>query len=733
MISKEYKLQLIAKSLNELGYSDISNQLIASTNTDQNQPKLVQWFYECLRNKQYTILENYITELIDGKQNADEFVHLLNISPVGDSISLLNLVLYLIRRINYLEIIHTSKNNSVDERLNYISGKMMPLLDNIDNISQFDSIFDIKMLHKLTSEQETTLLLNDSIPFKKYLLDDDLEDLQSFVDVLFDKLFRNEPFEDIPDLTTILLQASKYQQLQSPYYLPPRTKQERRKLPPESLIPPPSKKYQKNFHPGKLLHTLTYHKDEVWFIKFSPSGRFMVSGSSDGRLVLYDVVNNFQLIKILEPTLAADNAAFVAFSSKPPSSTSRNKAVIYCCWDPNENYLVSCCLDTVVRVWSIGEIHKKRNTRSNSSLADATIGEFKLISCFTLAPDIKTWTCEFLPENKKIVSDTINSDTPQFIVGSPDKVLKLFDCNGVELFDFYGNIEEDDDDDDDGDDDDDDDDDEEEGKKRRHKNQGSAEDSHGPFAENIKRDDVSMKDPEDIPNATDKLKPTSSTNNSLINNKNLESNFNRINDLAITKDGKMLVTLNDHQIHFYTIPDVLNDEATTRRISNIEFKGRLTSCSISNNGKYLLINSAPEELQVWDISPLKSLDEPILYRRFFGHSQSSYIVRSTFGYLNENMTGYGKEKEDDDDDDDEEDEEYPTSGCEEELILTGSDEGYIYFWKLHTGQFITRIKGHVGLCNGVDWNRKGSVVKGKDLGKIWGSVGDDKLVKIWTA
>ena len=36
-------------------------------------------------------------------------------------------------------------------------------------------------------------------------------------------------------------------------------------------------------------------------------------------------------------------------------------------------------------------------------------------------------------------------------------------------------------------------------------------------------------------------------------------------------------------------------------------------------------------------------------------------------------------KEDDDDDDDEEDEEYPTSGCEEELILTGSDEGYIYF------------------------------------------------------
>ena len=68
---------------------------------------------------------------------------------------------------------------------------------------------------------------------------------------------------------------------------------------------------------------------------------------------------------------------------------------------------------------------------------------------------------------------------------------------------------------------------------------------------------------------------------------------------------------------------------------------------------------------------------------------------------------------------------------QEELVLTGSDHGYIYFWKFTTGQLITRIKGHVGLCNGVDWNRNGMVIKGKDYGKIWASVGDDKLVKIW--
>ena len=47
-------------------------------------------------------------------------------------------------------------------------------------------------------------------------------------------------------------------------------------------------------------------------------------------------------------------------------------------------------------------------------------------------------------------------------------------------------------------------------------------------------------------------------------------------------------------------------------------------------------------------------NRPILYRKYLGHTQSSYIVRSTLGYLNEDND-------------------------QEELVLTGSDHGYIYF------------------------------------------------------
>lgn len=100
-------------------------------------------------------------------------------------------------------------------------------------------------------------------------------------------------------------------------------------------------------------------------LKFSPLGKFLVTGSLDGRLILYNVYDNFQRIKIMEPTNAADSAAFVPFSIKP--SSGKTKAVIYCCWDPKEQYLVSCCLDTVIRIWSIGDIDRKRITRSEAN------------------------------------------------------------------------------------------------------------------------------------------------------------------------------------------------------------------------------------------------------------------------------------------------------------------------------------------------------------------------------
>ncbi|EGW29866.1 uncharacterized protein SPAPADRAFT_73326 [Spathaspora passalidarum NRRL Y-27907] len=702
------------------------------------------------------ISKDFIQQLLIKSLNdlakSNEFIQILSYD--GDNYNALVLIiLYFVRRFFYMEGLNPLVDGEIG--MQYLSNKLLPLLDqfNTDSIvDEFQDIIDRNILIQLNREQESKLLLSllnssSHIPphsLPTYLFGCKVNDIKLFHSILFKPLFKTSQSSfhqmfDIPAncLENIIEQAIKYQQLQNPFYLPPRSKSDKRKHGQTPLIPLDFSKVPLHFNNAKLIQTLTYHTDEVWFIKFSPSGRFMVTGSLDGKLILYDVSNNFKLIKIMEPSVAADNSAFVPFSVKPQAA-GKTRAVIYCCWDPKEQYLVSCCLDTIVRIWSIGDIHNKRITRSETTISTTssntgsmaaatgstgfsspgvvmgagTTGshiptDFKLVTCFTLGQDIKTWTCEFLPENKRTMS---NSSSPQFIIGSPDKVLKAFDCDGVELFDFYGNIEGGDEDDEDEDEEMENDDIEGDHKRKKKtilrstpevgtssRNTPPRRNTPKPKENGQEGEDVTMKEADEA--------NSHGLSNSL--RKHLESNFNRINDLAITPDGKILITANNEpQLHFYKIPDVLNEEATTRRIASINLRGRLTSCSVSKNGKYLLLSSAPEELQVWDISRLPQ-DPPILYHKYIGHSQSTFIIRSSFGYYNEE-TG------------------------EEELVLSGSDDGYIYFWKLHTGELITRVKGHTGLCNSVDWNTGGtSWGKGKDLGKYWGSVGDDKLVKVW--
>ncbi|CCG25107.1 hypothetical protein CORT_0G04300 [Candida orthopsilosis Co 90-125] len=687
--SLEFQVQVMIKTLRQLGYDKLSSDLLHEYRTQVQRdnesgiPVLLSWFHNALRTNNYRTIDDYLVSIL--QTDHEEFMHITNYLG-EDHRSVINSVLYMVRRMDYCH------NHKSDNEFAYLWDKLLPLLDVID-IDSISDLYDAQILDQLKYENEAEILTNEHIPLHKLFfslpgVDNNIQEVQ---DVIFKKVFKNSHLiflspTHVPSLSTIIDQSVKYQQSQSPLYLPPRNKHEWKKL----LSTQDQSPTTNNFNVTKLHYTLTDHLDEVWFLKFSPSGKFLVTGSLDGRLILYNVYDNFQRIKIMEPTNAADSAAFVPFSIKP--SSGKTKAVIYCCWDPKEQYLVSCCLDTVIRIWSIGDIDRKRITRSEAN----TSHDIKLMTCFTLGQDIKTWSCEFLPYTKET---SISSSTPQFIIGSPDKALKVFDCHGVEIFDFYGNLEDEDD------------------EKSQHNIDGfgilDPNPSSGTLSGSRRSHDATtngdavINDEEDVNDDEDNRKDDISMKDVDAKSTFTESPFNRINDLAITPDGRFLITANnDKKLLFYRIPDVFNDESTTRKLACINLRGRLTSCSVSSNGKYVLINSAPEELQVWDISPLLHHDPPILYRKYIGHSQSTYIVRSSFGYLNEE-TG------------------------EEELVMSGSDDGFVYFWKLHTGQLISRVKAHVDLCNAVDWNLHGSVVRNNDYGKLWGSVGDDKLVKIW--
>ncbi|KAG7194861.1 uncharacterized protein KQ657_003967 [Scheffersomyces spartinae] len=511
-------------------------------------------------------------------------------------------------------------------------------------------------------------------------------------------------------MSQIIDQAVKYQHYKNPYYLPPRQKlniEYPLLIPPPILDPANSDSLKRSF-PDKLIHTLDLHTNEVWFTKFSPSGRYLATASADGRVILYNVRNEFKQLAVLESNSKLDQSRFV--SNDIPNSevfqlSSTPSHILYCCWDPTEEFIVTVGLNTLVRVWYVGlKKHlndtPKRITRS-STLSTETVNP-RLASCFILGPNIRVWTAEFLPASSQ-------ATVPEFIVGSPDKALRAFDVNGKLIFDFYVDTDENSDlail--------------EEGDSMSSHDYNNSGRGSNGgnlPPTESA-NSHVKVTNRISSPNRTNNSGGSSQPNSSSEGIKfkdgesgdsnGLLSQFNRVNDLSITPCGTFLVTITaNKQIDFFTLPQDMEDATqTTRKLFSLTLTDRLTLCSISHSGKYLLVNL--KELYVWDI--LKLPEKPVLVRRLVGHSQDMNIVRSLFGYLSDEG-----------------------QGPQEQLVLSGSEHGNVYIWKIKTGELISRVKAHCGLCNSVDWNLYGDVLdESTDSGRFWCSVGDDKLVKIW--
>lgn len=668
-MSKEFQIQLIRRSLEDLGYPEVA-QTLTSHSTSLPLAALTGSLVLALREP--ILAGNY--------DKALQVLHLVEVEfdfgtqPAQTSQNQTAVVAYLLQRTRFLEnVIHTSYGDLKENLMDQLEGPVRDAYSQIDTkdqstdfLSQLSTQLESAVLltlalvppnpHELVSRLLTPAVLLDEVPRDKLLLP--LLVLQNLaLRVVRTALFANvrrilasdaavSSWENTEIANTSLLliiqDAMLHRLSQHSYYLPPRL--EPAALPDE-LFAPEQSRDDLPIHP---LHTLTDHTDEVWFTRFSPLGRFLGTGSLDGTCIIYDVEDDFKKIAVLDASAERDDFAFVEDSHRP--LPGKKKGIIYLCWEPLERYVVTCCFDNIIRVWNVARLTQKtrRNTRSHD---DAEL--YTLVSCFTLGEGIRTWPCEFLETRAEL--------TPHFVVGSPDKVLKVYTINGQEVLDFYSDADE-------------------------------WLDSNGDVSDS--------RDPDAFSSDT--------KNDANADKSSSVSQFNRINDFAVTPNGKVLITANnDKQVQFYKIPEIFDMAATTSCIALITLNGRLTSCSVSANGRYMLLSIAPEELQVWDISPIEKLEKPFLKQKFFGHKQRVFMIRSCFGYLNASLG-------------------------QEEFVLSGSDDGFIYLWRLSTGQLVTRVRGHGDLCNAVDWNRFYVPAKnGKDYGLYWSSVGDDKLVKIW--
>ena len=108
-------------------------------------------------------------------------------------------------------------------------------------------------------------------------------------------------------------------------------------------------------------------------------------------------------------------------------------------------------------------------------------------------------------------------------------------------------------------------------------------------------------------------------------------NENRIYDLAITPDGKKLIAIcTAKMLHIYDLEEKVE-------LTHICLQTDLTSVHISSDSRYALINTAAQEVELWD------LIECGIVRKFVGHQQKNYVIRSCFGGASENFVLSGSE------------------------------------------------------------------------------------------
>ncbi|KAL2906874.1 WD repeat-containing protein 26-like protein [Bienertia sinuspersici] len=170
-----------------------------------------------------------------------------------------------------------------------------------------------------------------------------------------------------------------------------------------------------------------------------------------------------------------------------------------------------------------------------------------------------------------------------------------------------------------------------------------------------------------------------------LNGKELESwkgqKTVKISDLAVTLDGKQIISICRE-----TAILLLDKETKVEKL--IEEDQAITSFSLSNDGKFLLVNLINEEIHLW------AIDGDIkLLTKYKGHKRSRFLVRSCFG------------------------------GLEQSFIASGSEDSQVYIWRRSSGQLVDILPGHSGVVNCVSWNPVDP--------HMLATASDDRTIRIW--
>ncbi|KAI8633077.1 WD40 repeat-like protein [Xylariaceae sp. FL1651] len=123
----------------------------------------------------------------------------------------------------------------------------------------------------------------------------------------------------------------------------------------------------------------------------------------------------------------------------------------------------------------------------------------------------------------------------------------------------------------------------------------------------------------------------------------------RVEELAVSPDGRWLVAM-DSETHIHVYNFITRDFEY-----KMDLKVRLTSLSISQNSRHLLVNQTNGYAQLIDLV----LREPV--QQYTGHKGGDFMIRSSLG------------------------------GADECFVISGSEDGFINIWHKATAQVVERL------------------------------------------
>lgn len=154
----------------------------------------------------------------------------------------------------------------------------------------------------------------------------------------------------------------------------------------------------------------------------------------------------------------------------------------------------------------------------------------------------------------------------------------------------------------------------------------------------------------------------------------------QINDLVVSPNGQWLIVITqEKRIRLY---DIQKGEK-----ESLEEMDAITSLSISDDSRYLLVNVASQEVHLWD------LDSRTLVQKYSGHKQSRFVIRSCFG------------------------------GVDQGFVVSGSEDNNVYIWNREHGTLLDSLTGHTATVNSVTWNPKNP--------HQLAAASDDHTIRIW--